>query len=82
LKRFIITLWTAFCAAVLTISTAHAQLEIDITKGNIDPTPIAVPSFLGTDSQTRGLGKQISEVIRADLERSGLFRSLDRLARD
>ena len=77
LKRFIITLWTAFCAAVLTISTAHAQLEIDITKGNIDPTPIAVPSFLGTDSQTRGLGKQISEVIRADLERSGLFRSLD-----
>ena len=45
LKRFIITLWTAFCAAVLTISTAHAQLEIDISKGNMDPTPIAVPNF-------------------------------------
>jgi len=77
LKRLIVTLWTAFCSALLTLGTAHAQLEIDITKGNIDPTPIAVPSFLGTDGQTRDLGKQISEVIRADLERSGLFRSLD-----
>jgi len=77
LKRFIVTLWTAFCAALLSLGAAHAQLEIDITKGNIDPTPIAVPSFLGSDNQTRDLGKQISEVIRADLERSGLFRSLD-----
>lgn len=77
MKRFIVTLWTAFCAALLSLGAAHAQLEIDITKGNIDPTPIAVPSFLGSDNQTRDLGKQISEVIRADLERSGLFRSLD-----
>ncbi|MDB2437199.1 Tol-Pal system beta propeller repeat protein TolB [Hellea sp.] len=77
MKHFIISLWTAFCAALLTVGTAHAQLEIDITKGNIDPTPIAVPSFLGTDTQTRELGQQIAEVIRADLERSGLFKSLN-----
>ena len=77
LKHFIAMLWTAFCAVFLTLGTAHAQLEIDITKGNIDPTPIAVPSFLGTDTQTRDLGAQIAEVIRADLERSGLSRSLD-----
>jgi len=77
LKRFIVIFWTAFFAALTSLSTAHAQLEIDITKGNIDPTPIAIPSFLGTDAQTRNLGAQISEVIRADLERSGLFKSLD-----
>jgi len=77
LKRFIVILWTAFFAALMSLSTAYAQLEIDITKGNIDPTPIAIPSFLGTDAQTRNLGAQISEVIRADLERSGLFKSLD-----
>ena len=76
MKHFILTLWTAFCGALLSFGTAYAQLEIGITKGNIDPTPIAVPSFLGTDNQTRDLGKQISEIIRADLERSGLFRSL------
>ena len=77
MKRFIVIFWTAFFAALMSLSTAHAQLEIDITKGNIDPTPIAIPSFLGTDAQTRDLGAQISEVIRADLERSGLFKSLD-----
>ena len=77
MKRFIVIFWTAFFAALVSLSTAHAQLEIDITKGNIDPTPIAVPDFLGTDAQTRDLGAQISEVIRANLERSGLFKSLN-----
>lgn len=77
MKHFIASVWLAFCAGLVSFGTAQAQLEIDITKGNIDPTPIAVPSFLGTDAQTRDLGKQISDVIRADLERSGLFRTLD-----
>ncbi len=56
---------------------SFAQLEIDITKGNIDPTPIAIPDFIGTDANTRQLGIDIAAVIRADLERSGLFKSLD-----
>ena len=56
---------------------ASAQLEIDITKGNLDPTPIAIPDFLAGTQSERDFGKQIAEVIRADLERSGLFRSLD-----
>ena len=77
MKHFIASVWLALCAVLTVFGTAQAQLEIDITKGNIDPTPIAVPSFLGTDNQTRDLGTQIAEVIRADLERSGLFRSLD-----
>ena len=56
---------------------AQAQLEIDITKGNLDPVQIAVPNFLATTQYERDLGAQISAVIRADLERSGLFKSLD-----
>jgi len=56
---------------------AHAQLEIDITKGNLDPVQIAVPNFLATTQSERDLGMQISQVIRADLERSGLFKALD-----
>lgn len=77
MKRLLLSLWVSFCAVLCAVSAAQAQLEIDITKGNIDPTPIAVPSFLGTDTQMRQLGKDIAEVIRADLERSGLFKSLD-----
>jgi len=57
--------------------SAFAQIEVDITEGNIDPVPIAVPDFLGQDPETRQLGAQIAEVIRSDLESSALFRSLD-----
>ncbi len=56
---------------------AQAQLEIDISKGNLDPVQIAVPDFLATTSSERELGAQIADVIRADLERSGLFKALD-----
>jgi TolB protein len=58
-------------------TAASAQLQIDITKGNIDPTPIAVPDFLSQSESGRDLGVQVAEVIRANLERSGLFNSLD-----
>ena len=63
--------------AVFTATQAYAQLEIDITKGNIDPTPIAIPDFLAADSQNRSIGAEIASVVRADLERSGLFNALD-----
>ncbi len=76
LKRIFLFL-VGLCFALLLGSTASAQLEIDITKGNLDPTPIAVPDFIADSSAERDFGKKIAEVIRADLERSGLFRSLD-----
>lgn len=66
-----------FLGAIAVPSSAIAQIEVDITEGNIDPVPIAVPDFLGQDPKTRQLGAQIAEVIRSDLESSALFRSLD-----
>ena len=50
-------------------------LEVDITQGTLKPIPIAVPEFLGEDPQ---LGREVSDVVAADLERSGLFEPLDR----
>jgi len=63
--------------ALLLTVPAQAQLEIDINKGNLDPVPIAVPDFIAEASAERDFGRKVAEVIRADLERSGLFRSLD-----
>lgn len=51
---------------------AGAALRVDITQGTIQPLPIAIPDFIGSPQ-----GAQISGVVRADLDRSGLFRSLD-----
>jgi TolB protein len=63
-------------------STADAQqgskgtgpLEIDITRGTLTPIPIAIPQFLGDDSR---FVAEVTNVVTADLERSGLFRPLD-----
>jgi TolB protein len=51
---------------------ASAQLRVDVTQGNIQPMPIAIPDFIGDPA-----GAQIAGVVRADLERSGLFKPLD-----
>jgi TolB protein len=51
---------------------AFAQLRVDVTQGNIQPLPIAIPDFMGDAA-----GAQIAGVVRADLDRSGIFRSLD-----
>ena len=32
-------------AVTLIISAAQARVEIDVTKGNVDPLPIAIPLF-------------------------------------
>jgi TolB protein len=44
-------------------------------EGTIAPIPIAVPEFLGEDPQ---FAVDVSDVVSANLERSGLFQPLDR----
>jgi TolB protein len=55
---------------------AAALVEIDVTRGTIQPLPIAIPAFVagGTDLQ---LGADVALVIAADLKRSGLFQPLE-----
>ena len=52
---------------------ARAQLSIEITGAGAQRIPIAVAPFAGEAA----LGEAISAVVRADLERSGLFRMLE-----
>jgi TolB protein len=56
-----------------TARLAHAELHIDLTHGNIKPMPIAIPAFTGPGT----VGADISGVVSADLERSGLFQPID-----
>ncbi len=59
---------------------AWAELRIDITQGVVEPMPIAIMEFSGKDAETSRLGRDIADVVAADLERSGLFRPVDRKA--
>jgi TolB protein len=65
---------------MLLASPAYAMLNIDITRGNTDPMPIAVTDLIGTSPQDQQLGRDVAQVITADLERSGLFRVIDKHA--
>src|SRR5476651_1907281 len=72
MKRFLI-LFAALAALSAVSLPARAALQVDVTQGNAQPLPIAIPDFLG-DPAT---GANVAGVVRADLERSGLFRPLD-----
>ncbi|MEM6534965.1 MAG: Tol-Pal system beta propeller repeat protein TolB [Pseudomonadota bacterium] len=51
---------------------ASAQLEVNIQDGVFQPTPIAIPDFTA-DGVEPEIARQISDVVRADLESTGLF---------
>lgn len=70
----------AFIVVVRAVAPATAELRIDITQGTVKPLPIAVTNFLGTMPDEARLGRDVSGVVSADLERSGLFKSIDRQA--
>src|SRR5689334_5376783 len=58
-------------------SPALAALHVDVTQGNVQPLPIAIPDFLPASGGDISTGANIAGVVRADLQRSGLFRPLD-----
>ncbi|RVB11914.1 Tol-Pal system protein TolB, partial [Mesorhizobium sp. M7A.F.Ca.CA.004.06.2.1] len=55
---------------------ALALVELNVNKGNVEPLPIAITDFQGGDA----LGAQISQIVTADLKRSGLFAPIDKSA--
>ncbi|MGN7293918.1 Tol-Pal system beta propeller repeat protein TolB [Rhizobium sp. SAFR-030] len=62
--------------AAVAVTPAYAVVEININKGNVQPLPIAVTDFQSGNE----LGAQISAVIAADLQRSGLFAPVNKAA--
>ena len=78
-KILILILYILFLIPV----NAFALIEIDITEGNREPLPIAINEFFYDESTEALLGdmsKNIRDVISNDLERSGLFESIDKNA--
>ena len=66
-------------------NTANALVEVDITRGNLDPLPIAVsPLYIEPGSTEitieekiiKNVGEEISKIIEVNFRRSGLFNPL------
>ncbi|GAA0600009.1 Tol-Pal system beta propeller repeat protein TolB [Caenispirillum bisanense] len=80
LRGIVAAVAVAVTAAVLAVAPARAEVRIDITRGSVEPMPIAVVPFAAADPQAAQLGRDVAGVVAADLERSGLFRPLDQAA--
>jgi hypothetical protein len=67
-------------AAVLVLfaaCSAQAQLSIEITGAGAQRIPIALAPLAGEGALLDASGASISALVRADLERSGLFRGVE-----
>ena len=78
MKRLFALVFVVLVAApVVFVTQAQAQVKIDITRGRVEPMPIAITTFAGSNDQSKQVGRDVSDVISKNLERSGLFRPLD-----
>ena len=59
------------------LTPAHAVVELNITQGNIQPMPIAIPDFASDGSIDAKSAREISDVVSNDLKSSGLFLPID-----
>ena len=78
-----------FLLTILFPSISYALIEVDITRGNLNPLPVAVsPLFYDENSKSidkkkldiENIGSEISSIIENNLKRSGLFNPLDKKA--
>lgn len=64
-------------AAGLSPRAAWAVLRIDITQGNIQPMPIALPDFVGGTPGDVEVARNVTQIITNNLRRCGLFAPID-----
>jgi TolB protein len=76
----VLLLVSALIGGVVAATPARAQLNVDITEGFVEPLPIAITELAGDVAEEAKLGADIAAVVAADLERSGLFRPVDKRA--
>jgi TolB protein len=79
LDRRRVLLLGAGAAAELAGLTARADAappRLEITQGNIQPVPIALPDFLASSADP-GTARDVTQIIVSNLQRSGLFAPID-----
>ena len=83
MKKIIITL----LFFIFSVQNANSLIKVDITRGNLDPLPIAVsPLHIDDKSENlkslkeKKLGAEISKIIEKNFRSTGLFNPLKKNA--
>jgi TolB protein len=79
LNRRALLTGAAASAAMLAAAArrAEAALRLDVTQGNVQPLPIALPDFVGASPGDVEGARGVTQVVTANLKRSGLFAPID-----
>jgi TolB protein len=64
-------------ALTFTARRAGAVVRLDITEGNFQPLPIAIPKFLAGGQDDGDSANAVTQIVTANLQRSGLFAPID-----
>ena len=67
----------AFVVLGLAVQSASGQLRIRVTDGQVSATQIAITDFIGPGGRPSEHGGRIADIIKSDLESSGLFESVN-----
>ena len=82
MKKILLTL---FIYLVVSNNSVFALIKVDITRGNLEPLPIAVSplhvepnpkEIYYKNKKIKNVGEEISKIIEINLKRSGLFNPL------
>ena len=65
-----------FCLSLFVLP-AMAELRIDVSGAQSEPTPIALPEFYAVNTILDKTATNITKIVRQDLESSGLFRIIN-----
>ena len=77
-RRGVLSLGSAVLAGLIVDPRrVAAAVNLDITQANVQPMPIAIPDFLGGTPGDNETAQGVSQIITANLKRSGLFAPID-----
>ncbi len=79
-RRRLVTGAAAGLMVASPLGKAFGQARVQITDGNFQPIPIAIPNFVAGSGGDGEVGANVAGVITNNLRRSGLFAPIDQAA--
>jgi TolB protein len=76
-RRHALALSAAAGGLLYAMPRARAVVRLDITQGNFQPMPIAIAKFIGGGEGDDDTASGVTQIITANLQRSGLFAPVD-----
>jgi TolB protein len=79
-SRRSLLLAAAATGSLAALRPARAVVSLDVTQGTVQPMPVALPDFVGGNAGDADIGRNVAQVVTANLKRSGLFVPIDQAA--